>query len=102
MPKDMTQKKEYNYPIILSKQARIDAENLKKLGLKEKVDNILNAMTNDPFIYPPPYEKLIGDYKGLYSRRINIKHRIVYQVEELKKEILIIRMWTHYDKIMYY
>ena len=102
MQKDMTQKKEYNYTIILSKQALKDAENLKKAGLKEKTDNILNAMVNDPFVYPPSFEKLIGDHKGLYSRRINIQHRIVYKVNESKKEIYILRMWTHYENIIYY
>ena len=98
----MTQKKVYNYVIILSKQARKDADNLIKAGLKEKTDQILNAMVEDPFVYPPAYEKLTGNYKGKYSRRINRQHRIVYMVDEERKEILIIRMWTHYDNITYY
>ena len=60
---------------------------------------ILNLMSNDPFCYPPSFEKLCGELSGLYSRRINIKHRIVYEVDEEKKEIHIIRMWTHYDNV---
>ena len=95
----MTQKKEYNYRILFSKQALKDAEKLKKSGLKEKTDKILNAMLRDPFIYPPNYEKLVGEYKDYYSRRINIQHRIVYKVDEQKKIIYIIRMWTHYEGI---
>ena len=61
--------------------------------------NILNLMINNPFCYPPSYEKLTGELSGLYSRRINRLHRIVYEVDEEKKEIHIIRMWTHYDKV---
>ena len=60
---------------------------------------ILNLMSNDPFCYPPSFENLCGELSGLYSRRINIKYRIVYEVDEEKKEIHIIRMWTHYDNI---
>ena len=61
--------------------------------------NILILMTNDPFCYPPSYEKISGDLSGLYSRRINRQHRIVYEVDEEKHEIHIIRMWTHYDTL---
>ena len=102
MQKDMIQKKEYNYTIVLSKKAYKDAEKLKNAGLKERTDAILNAMVNDPFVYPPSYEKLIGKHRGLYLRRINIQHRIVYKVDEKKKEIYILRMWTHYENISIY
>ena len=69
---------------------------MKKRKLKRK--NILILMKKDPFCYPPSYEKLSGDLTGLYSRRINRQHRIIYEVDEGKNEIHILRMWTHYDK----
>ena len=86
------------YVIKFSKQAEKDKIKLKSSGLDKNCKNILILMMNDPFCYPPSYEKLIGDLDGLYSRRINRQHRIVYEVYEEKHEIHIIRMWTHYDK----
>ena len=88
-----------NYKIKFSKQAEKDKIKLKSSGLDKNCKNILVLMTNDPFCYPPSYEKLNGDLTGLYSRRINRQHRIVYEVDEEKHEIHIIRMWTHYDKL---
>lgn len=88
-----------NYKIKFSKQAEKDKIKLKSSGLDKNCKNILLLMTNDPFCYPPSYEKLNGDLTGLYSRRINRQHRIVYEVDEEKHEIHIIRMWTHYDKL---
>ena len=85
------------YKILFSKKAVKDKKNLKNANLEKITKNILNSMIKDPFCYPPPYEKLVGDYSGLYSRRINRQHRIVYEVDESKKEIHIIRMWTHYN-----
>ena len=85
------------YVIKFSKQAEKDKVKLKSSNLDKNCKNILSAMTNDPFCYPPSYEKLSGELAGLYSRRINRQHRIVYEVDEEKKEIHIIRMWTHYD-----
>ena len=87
------------YIIKFSRQAQKDKIKLKSSGLEEICKKILVLMTEDPFCYPPSYEKLNGDLNGLYSRRINRQHRIVYEVDEEKKEIHIIRMWTHYDKI---
>lgn len=87
-----------NYKIKFSKQAGKDKIKLKSSGLDKNCKNILILMTNNPFCYPPSYEKLSGDLSGLYSRRINRQHRIVYEVIEEKHEIHIIRMWTHYDK----
>ena len=87
------------YIIKFSKQALKDKIKLKSSGLDKNCKNILTLMTNDPFCYPPSYEKLIGDLNGLYSIRINRQHRIVYEVDEEKHEIHIIRMWTHYDNI---
>lgn len=98
----MTQPKNGNYVILFSKQAIKDRKNLKAAGLEKKTKELLNIMVHDPFIYPPSYEKLIGEFRGLYSRRINIQHRIVYKVNETKKEIYIIRMWTHYENLIYY
>ena len=87
------------YIIKFSKQAEKDKIKLKSSGLDKNCKSILISMTKDPFCYPPSYEKLSGDLIGLYSRRINRQHRIVYEVIEEKKEIHIIRMWTHYDKL---
>lgn len=87
------------YIIKFSKQADKDKIKLKNSGLDKNTKMILNLMVNDPFCYPPNYEKLTGDLTGLYSRRINRQHRIVYEVDKTKNEIHIIRMWTHYDKL---
>jgi len=87
------------YIIKFSKQALKDKKKLKSSGLDKTTKNILILMKKDPFCYPPSYEKLCGDLNGLYSRRINRQHRIVYEVDEEKNEIHILRMWTHYDKL---
>ncbi len=87
------------YIIKFSKQADKDKIKLKNSGLDKNAKMILNLMIDDPFCYPPNYEKLTGDLTGLYSRRINRQHRIVYEVDKNKNEIHIIRMWTHYDKM---
>ena len=86
------------YTIKFSKQAEKDKLKLKNCKLDINCKNILNLMVENPFCYPPSYEKLTGELSGLYSIRINRQHRIVYEVDEEKKEIHIIRMWTHYDK----
>ncbi len=88
-----------NYTIKFSKQAEKDKKKLKNSGLDRSCKTILNLMKNDPFCYPPSYEKLCGELSGLYSRRINRQHRIGYEVLEEKNEILIIRMWTHYENL---
>lgn len=87
------------YIIKFSKQADKDKIKLKNSGLDKNAKMILNLMIDDLFCYPPNYEKLTGDLTGLYSRRINRQHRIVYEVDKNKNEIHIIRMWTHYDKM---
>ncbi|MGN1323942.1 MAG: Txe/YoeB family addiction module toxin [Bacilli bacterium] len=87
------------YIIKFSKQADKDKIKLKNSGLDKNTKTILNLMRDDPFCYPPNYEKLTGDLTGLYSRKINRQHRIVYEVDKNKNEIYIIRMWTHYDKM---
>ena len=86
-----------SYKIKLSKQAEKDLINIKQSNLYSNVSSLLNKMKIGPFCYPPSYEKLVLKYK-MYSRRINIKHRLIYMVNENKKEIYIIRMWTHYEK----
>ena len=88
-----------HYTIKFSKQAEKDKIKLKNANLDKICKNILNLMLENPFCYPPTYEKLTGELSGLYSRRINRQHRIVYEVDENKKEIHILRMWTHYEKI---
>ena len=88
-----------NYIIKFSKQAEKDKKKLKNSGLDKSCKTILNLMKEDPFCYPPSYEKLCGELGGLYSRRINRQHRIVYEVVEDINEIHIIRMWTHYEKL---
>ena len=87
------------YIIKFSKQAEKDKIKLKSSNLDKNCKNILALMLNDPFCYPPSFEKLTGDLTGLYSRRINRQHRIVYEVDEEQNEIHIIRMWTHYDNL---
>ncbi len=87
-----------NYKVILDKNAEKDKLKIANIpALKRKADEIINLLRNDPFTTPPSYEKLQGDLKGAYSRRLNIQHRIVYQVYENEKVVKIIRMWTHYE-----
>ncbi len=88
-----------NYKILFSKIASKDKLKLKNAGLDVNCKKILDLMAIDPFGYPPSYEKLVGELNGYYSRRINRQHRIVYKVIVEKKEIHIIRMWTHYDNL---
>ncbi len=85
------------YRILFSKIASKDKQKLKNAGLDKNCKKILDLMSENPFCYPPNFEKLVGDLSGYYSRRINRQHRIIYKVSEEKKEIYIIRMWTHYE-----
>jgi len=86
-----------SWEIVYTKQAQKDAKKLSSTGLKNKAQNLISIIKENPYQNPPPYEKLIGDLSGSYSRRINIQHRLVYQVYEKEKTIKIIRLWTHYD-----
>ena len=86
-----------NWRIVYTKAAQRDAKKLLASGLKPKAQELLNILQANPFQNPPPYEKLLGDLKGAYSRRINIQHRIVYQIFKETKTIKVIRMWTHYE-----
>ena len=85
------------YIILYTKLALKDAKKVKATHLEEKVLELINIIQIDPFKKPPNYEKLVGNLKGAYSRRINIQHRLVYQVLEDKRTIKILRMWTHYE-----
>lgn len=85
------------YQLLYTKAAQKDAKHLSAAGLKEKTLNLLNILSENPFQNPPPYEKLVGDLTGAYSRRINIQHRLVYQVLIDEKIVKILRMWTHYE-----
>jgi len=84
------------WKLVYTKHAQKDAQKLKQAGLKKKALNILEILQQNPFQSPPPFEKLIGNLSGAYSRRINIQHRIVYQIQKEEKIVKIIRMWTHY------
>ena len=86
------------YKVLYSKQALKDAKKLSSAKLDKKAKELITLIKNNPFKKPPPYEKLVGNLAGSYSRRINIKHRIVYEVRETDKVIRISRMWTHYEK----
>ena len=83
--------------LIYTKQAQKDARKLASAGLKDKAQLLLETLAINPFQTPPPYEKLVGDLAGAYSRRINIQHRLVYQVLERDRVIKILRLWTHYE-----
>ncbi len=86
-----------SWQIVFTKQAQKDAKKLSGSGLRAKTEKLIQILRDNPYQTPPPYEKLVGDLAGAYSRRINIQHRLVYQIIEDKKTVKIIRMWTHYD-----
>ena len=85
-----------NWTLVFTKQAQKDARKLASSGMKPKAQRILEILSINPYQNPPPYEKLVGDLAGAYSRRINIQHRLVYQVLDNIKTVKVIRMWTHY------
>ena len=85
------------WTVVFTKQAQKDAKKLKRAGLKPKAELLLEILAKNPFQIPPPYEKLLGDFTGAYSRRINIQRRLVYQVFRDEKTVKVIRMWTHYE-----
>ncbi len=86
-----------SWSLFFSKQAEKDAIKVRRAGLREKADHLLDLLEQDPFTAPPPYEKLVGDLAGFFSRRINIQHRLVYRVDKAAKRVFIERMWTHYE-----
>jgi toxin YoeB len=83
--------------LAYSKFALKDAKKLSAAGLRDKAQALLDLLEIDPFQNPPPYEKLVGDLRGAYSRRINIQHRLVYEVFRKEKTVRVLRMWTHYE-----
>lgn len=86
-----------SWKIVYTKQAQKDAKKLAASGMKLKAQRLLGIIAENPYQTPPPYEKLVGDLAGAYSRRINIQHRLVYQVLEDIRTIKVLRMWTHYE-----
>jgi len=85
-----------SWKLVFTGQARRDGKKIAGAGLREKVEVLLSILEKDPFQNPPPYEKLVGDLAGAYSRRINIQHRLVYQVYGEERIVKVLRMWTHY------
>jgi toxin YoeB len=86
-----------SWRLVYTKQAKKDAKKLSHSGLKPQAKRLLDILKEDPYRTPPPYEKLVGDLAGACSRRINIQHRIVYQILDDIKTVKVIRMWTHYE-----
>jgi len=85
------------WKLVFTGKAQKDARKIKELGLKSKAEDLLDILRENPFQNPPPFEKLIGDLSGSYSRRLTIHHRLVYQVLEEMRVVKILRMWTHYE-----
>lgn len=86
-----------NWRVVYTRQAQCDARKLSSSGLKPKAEELLKILAEDPYRRPPPFEKLVGDLAGAYSRRINIQHRLVYQVMDDEHVVKILRMWSHYE-----
>ena len=85
------------WKLVYTKHAQKDAKKLSSAGLKPKAQELLALIAEDPYRKPPPFEKLVGDLAGAYSRRINIQHRLVYQVLEADRVVKVIRLWSHYE-----
>jgi len=85
------------WEVIYTKQAQKDAKKLAAVGLKPEALKLIDILKKNPYQNPPPYEKLVGDLTGAYSRRVNIQHRLVYQTYDVEKIIKVIRLWTHYE-----
>ena len=86
-----------NWELVYAKQAQKDAKKLSSAGLRPKAEELLGILKLDPYQNPPPFEKLVGDLDGAYSRRINIQHRLVYEVFVAEKTVRVLRLWTHYE-----
>lgn len=86
-----------SWTVVFAKHAVKDARKIAAAGLKEKTQSLLDVLRDDPFQNPPPFEKLVGDLEGVYSRRINIQHRLVYEVFKAERTVRVLRMWTHYE-----
>ena len=86
-----------SWELLYTKQAQKDAKKLSASGLKQKAQSLLEVIREDPYQNPPPYEKLVGDLSGAYSRRINIQHRLVYQIYDDEHTVKVLRLWSHYE-----
>ena len=86
-----------SWKVVFTKQAQKDARKLAAAGLRPKAEELLAILREDPWRSPPSFEKLLGDLTGVYSRRINIQHRLVYQIIESDRIVKVLRMWTHYE-----
>lgn len=86
-----------SWQLVYTKQAQKDGKKLVSSGLKPRAQELLSIVADDPFQKPPPFEKLVGDLSGAYSRRINIQHRLVYQVLDEERVVKVLRLWSHYD-----
>ncbi len=86
-----------SWQVVFTKQAQKDARKLASAGLRPKAESLLAVLAEDPFRSPPPFERLVGDLKGACSRRINIQHRLVYQVLVAEKTVKVLRLWSHYE-----
>jgi len=85
------------WSVVFTRQAQKDARKIARSGLRDKAEELLGILRRDPYGSPPPFEKLVGDLAGAFSRRINIQHRLVYQVFDAERTVKIVRMWTHYE-----
>ena len=86
-----------SWTVVYTRQAQKDARKIASVNLRPKAERLLDILAKNPFQNPPPYEKLVGDLAGAYSRRINIQHRLVYQVYQVERTVKVLRMWTHYE-----
>lgn len=86
-----------SYTLLYTRQAKKDAKKLKGTPLAAKARELLDLISEDPFVSPPPFEALVGDLRGAFSRRLNVQHRLVYQVYEEERVIKVLRLWTHYE-----
>lgn len=86
-----------SWQLVYARQAQKDAKKLAAAGLQKKAEELLKIISENPFQTPPPFEKLVGDLSGAYSRRINLQHRLVYQVYDDQRVVKVLRMWTHYE-----
>lgn len=86
-----------SWRVVYTKQAQKDAKKLSAAGLRPKAEELLEILRQNPYQNPPPYEKLVGDLTGAYSRRINIQHRLVYQILEAEQTVKVLRLWSHYE-----
>ena len=87
-----------SWKVVFTKQAQKDAGKLATAGLKPKAEELIELLGRNPFQTPPPFEKLVGDLSGAYSRRINIQRRLVYEILEEERIVKVIRLWTHYER----